>query len=891
MSSEKWPKVKEVLDAAVRRKPEERAAYLDEACEGDAEVRREVESLLSSFGRAEGFMESPAIENLGGEITEEMKPFRDGSVVGRYEIVRQLGLGGMGIVYLAKDTSLGRPVAIKLLNQRIERDEANVRRFVKEAKAASALNHPNILVIHEIGEADGRQYIVSEYVAGETLRQILDRGPLGIQRVVSISLQISAALAAAHNVGIIHRDIKPENIIVRADGYVKVLDFGLAKLVGDGSHINLDAGTAELNQTAEGLILGTVSYMSPEQAKGEEVDARTDVFSLGVVMYEMLAGVTPFAADSLPESFSNLLNAEPKPLTAHASKFWPQLEKIVMKALSKEREGRYRTAGVLHRDLVRLRQKSTDVSFVEEREHATAVLGERTGDRDKVTAGSGMRLTADRIRPVLLTPLIAVLFIALAGAGWWYFRNHDTTTAEIGTLAVLPLRSLDSTDVYTGLGIADAIIRKLSVSRDLVVRPTSSISRFMNGGTDTTSAAKELGVEAVLDGTLQASGDRMRVDVRLISATNGTTLWTETFEADAADIPALQEDIARRVAARLKIGQDAARQSPSAATVNHEAYLYYTKAMFQFANARAYFNKDELVGALEQFEHSIQLDPGFALAHAQYGYAYAVKAIHLDGDKTDVDKANELLRRAEKLDPLLPDVHVARSFILNSQYSNWNVAAAIKELRIAQDIDPNAGHNELAELYWHLGLEDQWRREKEQAMRIDPTSDEVKNTFVNELYLAMLTDEGLEADKKYFGRGPDAYYYFQKRMFKEAEPLIEQMYKKDPTEPVALDGMAILRAGQGRHKEAEKYLREMIPRLKNNRTYHHFTYDIAGVYALAGKTDEALNWLRATAAAGFTHYPLFKRDWAFDPIRNDPKFIAFMNDVHEQWERNKREYR
>ncbi len=307
MNQDHWQKVKGLFDAVVELAPQERTRFLDKSCGTDDALRRDVEKLLASFDDAESFMEQPAAAEVASFIVEA-KNLEAGKSFGHYEIIRHIGAGGMGEVYLAEDKKLDRRVAIKILNQEFSRHETNLGRFIQEAKAASALNHPNILVIHEIGESENSNYIVSEFIEGKTLRDNFKASPMKLSKILDIAIQIANALTAAHRANIVHRDIKPENIMIRPDGYVKILDFGLAKLV-EQKVVGLEDATAKQNQTAKGVILGTVNYMSPEQAKAEKVDERTDIFSFGVVLYEMIAGRTPFAGASMSETFANLINA------------------------------------------------------------------------------------------------------------------------------------------------------------------------------------------------------------------------------------------------------------------------------------------------------------------------------------------------------------------------------------------------------------------------------------------------------------------------------------------------------------------------------------------------------------------------------------------------------
>ncbi|MBA4123820.1 MAG: serine/threonine protein kinase [Acidobacteria bacterium] len=387
MNSERWRKVKGLFDAALELAPNQRKWFLDKSCGNDDGLRREVEKLLDSFAE-DSFMEQPAAREVASVIIKaETKNLEAGKCFGHYEIVRQIGAGGMGEVYLAQDKKLERRVAVKILNEKFSRHESNLQRFIQEAKAASALNHPNILVIHEIGETEEANFIVSEFIEGKTLREVIEKLPMRLSEVLEISIQIANALVAAHAARIVHRDIKPENIIVRPDGFVKILDFGLAKLL-EQKAVGFEALTVKQNETAKGMILGTVNYMSPEQAKGERVDERTDIFSFGVLLYEIIAGRTPFASDSMSETFANLINSEPQPLSRFAANAPDELQRIVAKMLKKNKDERYQTAKDLLIDLKSL-QKRLDFETELHREGETGRRGDREtgrkGEEENVT--------------------------------------------------------------------------------------------------------------------------------------------------------------------------------------------------------------------------------------------------------------------------------------------------------------------------------------------------------------------------------------------------------------------------------------------------------------------------------------------------------------------------
>ncbi len=354
MADEKWQKVREIFDAALRRQPEERRRFVLEACGDDKTLLTEVESLLSSLGSAESFMETPAVAKVAGAIEAETKHLERGQNLGHYEIIEQIGEGGMGEVYLAKDTRLNRQVALKLLAAHITEDKNRVSRFRQEAFATSALNHPNIVTIYEIGEWQGRDFIATEFVDGITLRTLLGKKKTSVSEALDLALQIAGALSAAHGAGIVHRDIKPENIMIRRDGLVKILDFGIAKYMPSGN------GRQSLVETEVGEVIGTAAYMSPEQARGLEIDQRTDIWSLGVILYEMIAGKLPFSGKTKSDRIAAILEHEPVPLTKIRRTVPPELEQITGRALAKNKKERYAEAADLAEDLRRLRETTGD---------------------------------------------------------------------------------------------------------------------------------------------------------------------------------------------------------------------------------------------------------------------------------------------------------------------------------------------------------------------------------------------------------------------------------------------------------------------------------------------------------------------------------------------------
>ena len=879
MKPERWQQVERVYHASLERDAEGRAAFLAEACAGDEELRREVESLLAYEDQAEEFIESPALEVAAKTLAEEQgATVAAGQTINHYKITSTLGAGGMGEVYLARDLHLDRPVALKLLSAPFMADEEHVRRFHREALAASALNHPNIITVYEIGEWNGRDFITTEHVEGVTLRTRMRGRGVSLAATIDIALQIAGALSAAHAAGIVHRDIKPENVVVRPDGLVKVLDFGIAKYAGPAG--GRDAKHSWI-KTATGVVIGTTAYMSPEQARGEGVDARTDVWSLGVILYEMIARRLPFAGKTPTDRVAAILEREPAPLVRVRRGVPAELERIVSRALAKDRDERYARPADMAEDLRKLRTTRGAEPFF----------------RVALPAPARGLLFSRKRRKVALATLLVIVAALIAGFSYLFFRPSSTPApqTEIRSLAVLPLKSLDrkAGDDYLGLGIADTIIAKVSQVGELTVRPTSAVSKYADQEIDSLEAARQLQADAVLDGTFLQAGDRLRVSVNLLRVRDGTSLWAESFDMRFTDIFAIQDEVSKQVAARLQHKLSPAEQARLAKrhTANPEAYSYYTKAMYHFSKRG--FSRDpqeETDAAIDLLRKAIELDPNYALAHALLGYAYAWIADFNEAGPGLIASAKEELRVAERLDPQLAEVHVARSFIAFTHYEDWKFEEAIREARLAKQLDPGIHNHVLGAIYFHVGLEEQAAKEFELALEQDPTSDVVKRGYVSWLRNFARPDEWLALNQRLFNRGPDIRYYLEKRMLKEAAPLIEEEYVKNPDEPEPHRDKALLLALQGKHREAQAAVSRIMERVRRTKAYHHFTYDIARIYGLDGKAEEALKWLRTTVKEGFPCYTLFARDPFLDPVRKDPAFIQFMAEMKTRWEGYRREF-
>ena len=487
MKPQRWQEIDRIFAAALEREPATRAAFLDEACAGDEQLRKEVDSLLA-HDLAESLVGGQAVEEASRLLARGGKRALTGDRIGPYLITGSIGAGGMGEVYLAKD-KLGRMVALKLLNRHFERDKPGIARFQQEAQTLLALNHPNIVTIYDIGEIDSVYYIASELVEGETLRQRLDRGDLELSDALEIGIQIATGLAAAHEKGIVHRDIKPENVMIRRDGYVKVLDFGIAKLTGGQASTDSDAPTIRQVHTAEGTVVGTAPYMSPEQARGLPVDARTDIWSLGVVIYETIAGRKPFWGDTTQDVLRTVLEKEPPPLARYAHDIPEGLEWIVSRALRKEREARYQAVNELLVDLKELKKRIEFEKSMRSKTtgDATPTQGRApTSDRGTVvlptvsTNPTSAEYIVTEIKRHRLAFIVSLLVLAAASVGLAAYLHSRNTAVAIDSIAVLPFqnRSTDTDTDYLSDGLAETLVYRLSQFPNLKVSPTSSVFRY-----------------------------------------------------------------------------------------------------------------------------------------------------------------------------------------------------------------------------------------------------------------------------------------------------------------------------------------------------------------------------------------------------------------------------
>jgi serine/threonine protein kinase/Tfp pilus assembly protein PilF len=591
--------IKEIFQGALDCEPDKVNAFLETACHGDAALRHEVDAFLIAHQQAGNFIEAPVVGLATDIIEKKQTSLLIDQMIGHYKISKRIGAGGMGEVYLASDIAVGRKAALKLLPTHLTTDAERLKKFEQEARAMAGLNHPNILTVYEVGVDNSTRYIASELIEGETLRQHLARGCMQLSEAVEIAIQVAGALAAAHQASIVHRDVKPENIMLRPDGYVKVLDFGIAKLAEQEVPVTMAEEEALLLvETNLGSVLGTVRYMSPEQARGASVDKRTDIWSLGVVLYEMATGRTPFTGDTPMEVMGAILATEPPPLSGYMAQVPGELQQIVSKALRKDPQQRYQNAKEMLEALKGLRHK---LELAAELKHFAAVPLWLRWIRSPTA--------------LALTLLAGALTFALS---FYWHRKPTMIPPPEKSIAVLPFenRSEEKANAYFAEGIQDEILTRLSKIADLKVISRTSTQHYKSAPEDLPEIGRQLGVAHILEGSVQKSGDAVRVNVQLIKAVNDSHLWADSFDRKLTDIFSVESDVAKAIAEQLRAHLSGQEEQVIAAkpTDNVEAYDAYLRGLAY--TVKTAVTPANTLGAQKYLREALRLDPKFALAWA-----------------------------------------------------------------------------------------------------------------------------------------------------------------------------------------------------------------------------------------------------------------------------------
>jgi eukaryotic-like serine/threonine-protein kinase len=921
MTPERYKQIKSIFQSAVDLPRSEQAIFLDKACSGDEGLRREVEDLLSSHGQVEDSIEVIASAVAATMLTGHQSGSLIGRQIGAYQIINQIGRGGMGEVYLARDTRLGRQVALKLLPPRFTEDVQRVQRFRQEARAASALNHPNILTIHEIGEvktAGGAlHFIATEFIEGRTVRELIRNGRMKLGEALEVAMQVASALSTAHAAGIVHRDIKPENIMLRPDGYVKVLDFGLAKLGVESGELgigNRESGIREQVDrphsplptshfpvsTDPWMVLGTVSYMSPEQARGLETDARSDIFSLGIVLYEMITSHRPFEGKTPSDVIVALLSLEP-PFAEHAPDLPGELQRLVSRMLAKDCAGRYQTADEARRAIKRLKQDLTPAPDFKTRElSGLARLARRFGragaSEDDTTVApttqepplskSGVfffagRFTRSPLRVTLAFMALAAL-IAAAILGRQWLNRRDSS---IDSIAVLPFKPLvaDARDEALEMGIADTLITRLSRLQKITVRPFSAVRSFTALDQDPVAVGRQLQAQAVLEGNIEKVGDKIRVTARLINVGRGRTLWTQQFDERWSDIFAIQDAISQRVADDLIATLTGEERSELAKnyTADPEAYRLYMEGSYQW-NKRT---PEGIRKGLEAFRKAAEKDHGYALAYVGVANAYiTLGTYHLAAPKEALPLAREAAAQALKIDESLAEAHTAMGKIISDYYWDWPLAE--REFKRALKLKPNYPilHDWYAAFLAYMGRFDEAIREANLELELDPLSPIAHTRVGITLYLARRYDQAIPVLQKTLSQEPN---YPPARLFlglcysmqgRREEALAEFQKGRDiaPNSPDFISLLGNVSALAGRRDDARRY-QEQLNELAKRAYVSPFAQAV--ISAGLGETDAAFMWMEKCFEERSSALPTLKTDPRFDVLRSDARFESLMRRV------------
>jgi serine/threonine protein kinase/Flp pilus assembly protein TadD len=806
-----------------------------------------------------------------------------GSTLSNYRILEKLGVGGQGEVYKAVDTKLGRTVVIKVLPPELTIKEANLKRFEREARLASSLDHPNICTIFDMDEVNGVHYIAMQYVEGRTVRQLVAGRPLELKSALLIGIQVTDALAAAHAKGILHRDIKSGNVMVTDSGQAKVLDFGLAKLLDED--VNRTDAVHRTELTEIGVPYGTPTHAAPEQARGDRVDLRADIFSTGVLLYELLTGTWPFRGKTTIDVRHAVLHDQPKSLSEARPGYTPPLlQQILDRALQKEPRDRYQKIADFRDDLKKvLREVSSgDAQLIAGGANMTP----------RHLSGSGPVSRAMRwLRSITSTeqPQQTSVPVSTPHASQ---EIHQTPMTSLGerekkSLAILPFKNLsnDAASTFYEFSLADAVITELARLRSLIVRPSSVISKYQGQAFDPRDAGRELNVNAVLAAGFIHAGERFRVTAQLLDVESGDLLWSDRIDAAASDILVVQDTIVQRIVdgLRLELTHDEQAGMARPATQNSAAYEEYLRGRDLFA--RFIFRTvapEDAAAAIAHFERAIELDPDFALAYDGLGACYVNRVFKGFGSAEDFERAEKAFEKALALDPNMPEARMLMVFVYLWRGQKQKARAEVARARSAS---PNEAVVYFVKATLHRldGEYDRALRSYDKLMKLDPASHVVVrcNRALVRIFQGRFDEARSELEEAARSE-PDnplvktfrALTLYYKGDAKAATELMRQVFQQHPNMHGVRPFLAMFLSAQGEHEAARNELTDEVK--KNARVDPDIAYGLASVYALEGMRDEAFEWLERSIALGNENRPCFEHDPNWAALRDDERFRELM---------------
>ncbi len=781
--------------------------------------------------------------------------------VSHYRIIEKLGGGGMGVVYKAEDIRLHRFVALKFLPDDVAQDPQALARFEREAQAASALNHPNICTIYDIGEENGKAFIAMEFLDGMTLKHTISGRPMESEMILSLAIEIADALDAAHTAGIVHRDVKPANIFVTQRGHAKVLDFGLAKIAPkqDAANLTTAADGIENSLTVPGSVMGTVAYMSPEQAKGRDLEARTDLFSFGAVLYEMTTGELAFKGDSRAEIFAAILNYTPPRPTRCGRDLPPNLADILSKSLEKDKALRYQHAADLRTDLQRLKRDS---------------------DSAKIPTAKVQRTGLSRRPWIVLGTCTAVL--AVGAMGIRYLRMGRV--GQIDSIAVLPFTNVggDANTDYLGDGITESLIANLTHVPLLKVKSRNAVFRYKGKEIDAQRVGGDLGVAALVSGRIVPHGNNIEVSAELTKVSDNTEIWGQHYSGKGADIISLQQQIAGDLAANLrpKLSSSEKQRVTQQGTQNSEAYELYLRGRYLW-NQRT---GPDVLASISYFNQAIAKDPAYAGAYSGLADAYAVLPGYGGNASEDYPKSNVAARKALELDPTLAHPHAVLGG--NEIDYDWDFAGGEAEFKKSFALDPNDAS---ARQYYAMAIAQMGGREQEamaqinRAHQLDPQSAAITRSVGAVYYMSGKYDDAIAVCKKLADENPtfpsahsclaNAYWY--KRMYPQVIEELKASARLSGDKDEAEIAFALEQGFRsGGWKGA---LTKGIAKLEGQRkTGYASAYEIGTMYGELGERDQAFHWLDVAYREHDRLLLNLKTDYGLDLIRSDPRYVELL---------------
>ena len=834
MEPDRLQKIETILHKALDADDNRRDGVLEESCAGDEALRCEVESLLAQHKPAENFIENPAFALTAMPPAQQLRsdnsnqnPGLAGTEIGHFRVLFKIGGGGQGVVYEAEDLNLGRHVALKFLPEELIDDPRSLQRFRREARAASALNHSNICTIYEVDEVEGRAFIAMELLEGQTLKHAISQKPIEIETVLDLGIQIAAALDVAHATGIVHRDIKPANIFITRHGQAKVLDFGLAKFAGNPLLRRNASGAETISQgpTQPGMVIGTLGYMSPEQIKGMDLDARTDLFSFGAVLYQMVTGVPPFRGETAAMIYDAILNRAPVPMVRLNPGVPAKLEETIIKALEKDRNLRYQSAAELRTDLHRIKRDSSS--------------------RDVISTTGYTSPASDFLDSIAVLP----------------FENAGK----------------DPEMEYLSDGITASIINNLSQVSRLRVVPRTTVFGYKGRLSDLTLAVRELRVRVVLTGRVSQRGDNLTINVELIDAERESQLWGQSYTGSSEDVLPIQTEIATQIANRLKLplNDEEKEQLAKRPTRSREAYHLLLKSMY-WANK---LTPDGIRKGVDYARQAIDIDPVYAEAWGALAYSFILLGFLGGASQNEMfARAKVAATKSLEIDDSGADAHATLAYV--RLVYDWDWQGALQLLLRAIELGPNLAHGHYVYSQWFLTqkLYEEAESEARLALDIDPLSMTISHHLTMVHYFSRHYDQAIEQFREtvelYPPSGPGhlflGFAYAQKCMWKEAKGEIEQGLKSANNDLRSEAGFGMVSAMVGELVEARRILDKLKQQLKPPGFL--WAYPCAALHALLGEKDEAFACLDMARQGHSVALPYIAIAHEFESLHDDPRF-------------------